>query len=464
MSGSNPTAGSSTHANAEPAAPPALAVACSGGPDSMALLWVAWRCASALGINTWAFHVHHGLQPAADAWPTFLATELARWSALHPDRPGVHLAVRRLTGRPGRGQSVEAWAREGRYQALQDMATQAGVDLILLAHHRQDQAETFLLQALRGAGPQGLAGMPALSWRQGICWARPLLNHGRSSLEQVLSQAQLKWVDDPSNQDRQWARNGLRLAVWPALVEAFPAAEVALARAAQRCAQALETVEQGVQADRALCVVEEREAGRCWRLDEGAWQALSGARKSQLLRAWFTECGVSAPSSLVDRLCAESWGPGRAKRWPLDGSHELRWYRGELQIARIPAVAGAPEDMALRWTRAGGKPLPGWGGRLILRRTAPDELGAALRLPCTLLLRSRRGDDQFLLKPGGTLRSLKKQFQSRARPAWERDAPVVNDEAGSLMWVHGLGWDARVPQTLGGWQLHWAPDEAPLGA
>ncbi|MFN5699492.1 MAG: TilS substrate C-terminal domain-containing protein, partial [Betaproteobacteria bacterium] len=100
----------------------------------------------------------------------------------------------------------------------------------------------------------------------------------------------------------------------------------------------------------------------------------------------------------------------------------------------------------------------------ILRRTTPDELGAALRLPCTLLLRSRRGDDQFLLKPGGTVRSLKKQFQSRARPAWERDAPVVTDEAGSLMWVHGLGWDARVPQTLGGWQLHWAPDEAPLGA
>ncbi|MFM8665853.1 MAG: ATP-binding protein, partial [Betaproteobacteria bacterium] len=84
MSGSNPTVGSSTHANAEPAGPPALAVACSGGPDSMALLWVAWRCASALGIKTWAFHVHHGLQPAADGWPTFLATELARWSALLP--------------------------------------------------------------------------------------------------------------------------------------------------------------------------------------------------------------------------------------------------------------------------------------------------------------------------------------------------------------------------------------------
>ncbi|MBM3387884.1 MAG: tRNA lysidine(34) synthetase TilS [Betaproteobacteria bacterium] len=459
MSGSSPTAVLLTRASAERSSP-AVAVACSGGPDSMAALWLVWRSASAMGVQTWAFHVHHGLQVSADQWPGFIAEELARWSSWHPKWSPVQLRVCHLLEKPGRGRSVQAWAREARYKALKAMAQEQGIDLMVLAHHRQDQAETFLLQALRGAGPQGLAGMPRLAWRDGVCWARPFLDHSRSDLQQVLAQAGINSVADPSNQDPQWARSGLRLSVWSALVDAFAGAESALARAARRCAQALETLDQGVQADRARCVIEQGQGGFRWSMDQPAWEALSPARRSQLLRAWFVQCGLAVPASVVDRLSVYPWARASAKRWPLDALHELRWYRGVIQIDRKPvSAAKAVADVSLRWSRAGTKQAPGWAGRISLRRAPPDQMGAALHLPCTLLVRTRRGDDQFQLSPRGTPRALKKQFQSRAVAAWDRSGPVVAAQDGALLWVPGLGWDARVLQIPGGWQLHWHPDD-----
>ncbi|MCH8855753.1 MAG: tRNA lysidine(34) synthetase TilS, partial [Proteobacteria bacterium] len=150
-----------------------VAVAFSGGLDSTVLLHAAVRAAAG---QQWiiALHVHHGLHPLADDW------------LAHCERTAMALGARfacaRLHGAPARGDSVEAWAREGRHRALHDMASAAGVDLLMLAHHRQDQAETFLLQALRGAGVAGLSGMPKLQWRDGLCWARPWLDLPRDAI------------------------------------------------------------------------------------------------------------------------------------------------------------------------------------------------------------------------------------------------------------------------------------------
>lgn len=465
MSGSSPTVGLSTPASAEPRAA-TVAVACSGGSDSMALLWLAWRCASALDLRTVALHVDHGLQAVSAGWPGFIQDELVRWSQHHPQWPPIALHVRRLEGRPARGQSMEAWAREGRYRALHEMAHELGLDLVLLAHHQRDQAETFLLQALRGAGPQGLAGMPPLQWRQGVCWARPLLGHDPGALSKLVSQAGLRCVEDPSNQDPRWARNRLRQSVWPALQAAFTQAQPALARAAQRCAQALETLDLGVQADRARVVVDASDDGHRWRLNEPAWRALSPARRSHLLRAWWASLGIAAPSTLVDRLAADEWPVGAMRRWPLDEDHELRGYRGQLVVGpRTQPPTKPPKDLTLdlHWSRAGSKRVAAWAGRLALRRAPGAGVGAALALPCTLQLRGRRADDQFQLQPGATARSLKKQFQSQAVAAWDRMGPVVADTQGTLLWVPGLGWDARVPRVAGGWLLEWTGDAAGPG-
>ena len=134
-----------------------VAVAASGGRDSTALLHCTVRQARDEGIEVLALHVHHGLMPQADDWLRQVRSQALRW--------GATFACRRLTGKPARGQSVEAWARIERYRALAEMATDAQCDLVLLAHHRRDQAETWLLQALRGEAAPVWRRCPR--WRSG---------------------------------------------------------------------------------------------------------------------------------------------------------------------------------------------------------------------------------------------------------------------------------------------------------
>jgi tRNA(Ile)-lysidine synthase len=134
--------------------------------------------------------------------------------------------------RPAAGESVEALARDQRYAALGRMARAAGATLVLLAHHRRDQAETLLLQALRGGGVAGLAGMPARVERDGLTWARPWLALPRGAIEAYVRRYRLTFVEDDSNADPRFARNRLRHEVWPALAVAFPQAEARLADAA----------------------------------------------------------------------------------------------------------------------------------------------------------------------------------------------------------------------------------------
>ncbi|MEO7115207.1 MAG: tRNA lysidine(34) synthetase, partial [Caldimonas sp.] len=138
------------------------------------------RAAAPLGIHVVALHVHHGLNDGADAWLLHCEATCRRWT-----RAGRSLAfeARRLEGRPAPGGSVEAWARRARYGALSEMAQQHGIGLVLLGHHRRDQAETFLLQALRGAGVDGLSAMPGLIVREGISWARPWLESPREAID-----------------------------------------------------------------------------------------------------------------------------------------------------------------------------------------------------------------------------------------------------------------------------------------
>jgi tRNA(Ile)-lysidine synthase len=205
-----------------------VAVACSGGRDSLALLHATAVAARGEGLDAVALHIHHGLLPEADAWFDHVESMCRRWAS---EGLPVRFIGRRLTARPRRGESVEAWAREARYAALTDMAREAGAGLVLLGHHRKDQAETFLLQALRGAGVAGLSAMPACIERDGLVWQRPWLDVPRAHIEQYVQQCGLESVEDPSNTDPRFARNRLREAVWPALAAAFPDADVALAGA-----------------------------------------------------------------------------------------------------------------------------------------------------------------------------------------------------------------------------------------
>jgi tRNA(Ile)-lysidine synthase len=415
-----------------------VAVAYSGGRDSTALLHACAQQAAALNaagarLDVLALHVHHGLSAHADEWLSACEQQCKSWSAA--GLPIRFLSVR-LDGRPAPAQSIEAWAREQRYVALAEMAKAAGAELILLAHHRRDQAETLLLQGLRGAGVAGLAGMPARQWRDGICWARPWLSLPREAIESYVLTHGLTHIDDDSNSDPRFARNRLRLSVWPALLQAFPQAEASLAQAATWAQQALELQQEvasndlaGLLDDKGLAVEN--------------LLALSPARANNALRAWLAVLfGRPARASLVQRLLLEL-AVSKSGTWRCEGG-DLCLYRGRLQWLAHADAARADESvlpvMTIDLSQPGTHAVPEWGGAWWVERLECGGLAAAHLTQ--LSMRARQGGEQFQSKPGGVLRSLKKVYQAHAVPAWLRSGPLLF--AGeSLIFVPGLGLDAR---------------------
>jgi tRNA(Ile)-lysidine synthase len=436
--------------NAKAAAPGVVAVAYSGGRDSTALLYATLRVARPLGLQVVALHVHHGLQARADDWLAHCQHWCQVWR-----RQGwpVMLAWAHLHLTPVPGDSVEALARRARYEALRRLALEHGAQVVLLGHHRTDQAETLLLQALRGAGVAGLAGMPMAASREGLTWLRPWLKRPRGDIEAYVGHHGLAYVDDDSNTDDRYARNRLRSRVWPALASAFPQAEAALADAATWAAEASECLD-------ALATQDLSALGAEQALDLGACRGLGDARGRNALRAWVRRVsGCRPPASLLDRLWAESVGASAA-RWALLGG-ELRLYRGRLSWVAHAATADCatpgPRDIQLSLRGAGAVPVPGWGGVLHIERVCEGGVPwARLR---RVALRVRRGGEQFQAGPGRPPRSLKKQFQAAAVPAWSRDGPLVYDRDGHLLYVPGLGMDARTWAAPGRpqWALRWEP-------
>ncbi|MEK8032861.1 tRNA lysidine(34) synthetase TilS [Ideonella sp. DXS29W] len=440
-----------------------VAVAVSGGRDSTALLHATTRAAKALGVQVVALHVHHGLNPAADQWQAQVERQCARWA-----RDGWPVSARctRLQGSPSPGESVEAWARRERYAALAHMAQQAGAPLVLLAHHRRDQAETFLLQALRGAGPAGLSSMPREAVRGGLRWIRPWLDQPASAIAAYVARYRLSHIEDDSNHDTRFDRNRLRHDVWPALLAAFAHAESALVQAAHLAQQAQALVDEVAAADVA--------ALRCAEglLSVAGWLDLSAARRAASLRHWLRQqVDEGVPETLVTRLLIQLPG-AKAARWPLDGQRELRLYRGRLECAQRAmlsptwspgAAATAQETAPFPLHRPGRWPVPAWGGTLTL--SGVDSGGVPVALLERAMLRERQPGDQFQMAPRSLPRSLKKQFQAAAVPAWARGGPLIAT-ADQVVYVPGLGIDARAWAAPGEPQLsiHWASDEPPPSA
>ena len=467
---------------------PCVAVAYSGGRDSTALLH-AVACAAReanremlvsppahaggepLGVGAMcvvALHVHHGLSPNADAW---LAHAQATCDAWATKGLPVRLMARHVRLSADAGQGVEAEARALRHQALHEMAVEAGADMLLLAHHRRDQAETLLLQALRGGGVAGLAAMPKDDLRDGLRWVRPWLDHPREAIEAYIAAHGLSHIDDESNGDPRFARNRLRLAVWPALQAAFPQAEVALAASAARLADALVPLRSWQS--QALTVLQAPDDAAA--MNVRLWARWSPAERRESLRHWFASVSGQALSAnwtlrLADelpRMLAHAPKPEDACGvWPALG---VSLYRGRLRWA--PAGAdrgkgggegggGGAAMQPVRIDAPGDWPLPAWGG--MLRVTPCTHGGVAPERLLGMTVASRTGGERFQAGPGRPPRTLKKQFQMLGVPAWERDAPLfwAGDQ---LLFVPGLGLDARcwaapgMPQCAMSW--HWLDAE-----
>ena len=411
----------------------------------MVLLHLASNWCREHGAKLSAFHVHHGLSPNADAW---LAHVEAGAAAL-----GVASDHRRVQV-DGRGSGLEAAARKLRYRALGEMCGQHGATLLLTAHHLDDQAETVLLQLLRGSGPAGLSGMdaansaPELLGNPELVMARPLLPLSRAALEVYAREHALSWVDDESNLDPRYARNALRHRVMPALAEAFPGFQQRFARSAAHAQSAQRLLDELAEQDLAASLVDGA-------VDVASLRAMSLDRAYNMLRHWFRVRGLAMPSTawLVEMVAQLLEARHDAQLLVTHPACYIRRHRDRLYITpKLADLAGMrdPDDEGViekfgesfTWSGEGQLAFPAYGGVLHFE---PAETGfdAAWLRAQPLVIDFRKGGERLKLAPNRPTRSLKVHYQAADVPAWERTRlPIVsaNDE---LIYAAGLGMDCR---------------------
>jgi len=434
-------------------APPTIAVALSGGRDSVALLHAtraalaeAWPLARLV-----AMHVHHGLQAQADEWDRFceaLCGELQ-----------VPLVAERVTVATATGEGIEAAARRARYEALGRMCRAQGASLLLFAHHRDDQVETVLLRLFRGTGVAGMAGMPArrpLDAQGDVQLLRPWLDVSRAEIDEYCVQHGLRWIDDPSNADTRFARNALR-AQLPILRQSFPALYENVTQAAAHFGQAAGMLDAMAAQALASLAGPGRDADTLAELDLAGLRGLSADQADAVLRLWLRDLGAQPPATA--RLAAmraqliEHVGGEPAIRH--DGLILRRFRDRVLACRAVPAEAPAP--FVFDWHGEPRIVVPAWRGEL--RFVRDDDFGvpeAVLRRP--LRLTGRAGGERIVLRPGGPARALKQAYQEAAIPAWRRaHLPLLWAEE-ALVLAAGLGmhrrWpadDAHAPR----WRVEW---------
>jgi len=414
-------------------------IAFSGGLDSTVLLHLLAHLARHHSLPALsAIHIHHGLQAAADAWPEHCQSVC--------DALGVSLQVIRVSVQPGA--SLERAAREARYAAFMSL-TEAD-DVLLTAQHRDDQAETLLFRLMRGAGVRGLSAMPAQRPLGQGTLLRPLLDVTRAELEAYARAHQLHWIEDPSNEDRQFSRNYLRHQVLPLLTARWPQAQASMARSAAHLREAQGLLDELAQLDLAQAATP---SGFPW-LDLPSLELvplanLSAARQRNALSHWLEPltrlpdtdhwsgwdnlCGAANDASPVWRLADGELHRSAGRLWWLNGD----WLRA-------PAVSVDWHDPSM--------PLPlANNGRVMFSGQTP--IGP-------LRIGYRQGGEVMHLADRGH-RDLKRLLNERAVPGFVRGRLPLLFRGAELLAVANLpGLDG---QGLDGWKLHWQPTDEDQG-
>lgn len=408
-----------------------LTLALSGGLDSVALLHLLLSQRDRHPILLDAVHIHHGLSAHADHWADFCVELCAAQD--------VELRVHRVQVARDDPAGIEAAARRERQRIFAALNS----DFLLTAHHQDDQAETLLIQLLRGAGPKGLAAMPENHpGRNGAPHhLRPLLDVSRHDLRRYADSHALRWVEDDSNADMRYRRNALRLHLLPEINTHFPGATATLARAATLQADASALLDELAQQDAATAIQHAQ-------LDCAALAALSNARARNLLRYFIEQQSAS--------LAPPNGHALPSARRLNEALHQLRDARRDAQVclslgyaelvrfrSRAMLVAPAPAVSApLDWQGEAQLYLPAARATVVFESTVGSGLKRALLDAGRVTLGVRRGGERLRLHPDGSHRSLKNLFQEHDIPPWQRDRLPVLWLDDRLVWAAGIGLDA----------------------
>ena len=412
-----------------------LTVALSGGIDSIVLLEIARALAPRLGLRVEALHVNHGLSPNADGWERFCRAHCARRK--------IPIECARVAVEGG-GANLEAQARAARYAVF---ARKSG-GIVVLAHNRDDQAETLLLQLLRGSGVRGLSAMPvrrALARHAAVAHAkpagtillRPLLAVPREDIERYAARRRLRWIEDESNAEDRFARNFLRSQILPRLERRFPGCRSAMARSSEHLASAGELLDTLSDIDAASAVEGDR-------ISVASLRSFAPARAANLLRAFLLARGLQAPSTvhleeMLRQLCA-----GRRESSPelRLGEVALRRYRGWIELS-----GSGPVDhpaAVIRWTGQARVVLAD-DSELRVQPARGKGVSRAKLCGGEITIRRRQGGERMRLDASRPRRTLKNLLQEAGVRPWLRARMPLLFHDEELVWAPGVGvaWNFR---------------------
>lgn len=423
-------------------APTTIWVAYSGGVDSHVLLYALKQLnLQQENFKLRAIHIHHGLSANADQW------------AKHCEETCAILAVPchiiHVNAKAKPGESPEAAARAARYQAfLQKIPAH---DWLVTAHHQDDQAETLLLQLLRGAGVAGLAAMPNYSQLQDVWLVRPLLEISRAEIIQYAQAQQLHWIEDETNQHTHFDRNYVRKNILPTLQNRWPSAARTLARSAKHCASAAELIAELASGDIVPCI----SSAGIQQLSIKALLQLSAARRDNVLRYWLQQRHLDTPSTAQLQQLLQQILLAAPDAMPslLIGNTLLRRYRDSLYAA--PQQISAPIvtqawDLTNDLVMSTGKLTVQWLLGQGIRKLTAAELAQ-------LQVRAVRVGER--MHPQGRVGShpLKKLFQEWGVAPWLRAQVPLICCADEILVVPGYAIAAAyaVKITELGWNVQW---------
>ncbi len=422
-----------------------IAIALSGGLDSSALLHLAHAYAQAHGVALYAFHIHHGLSANADAWLAHCEQACAALGVTFEARR-VELVRKEKTG-------TEEAARKSRYAALGALCREHGVNLLMTAHHQDDQAETVLLQLLRGSGTAGLSGMdaanaaPELLANPDLVMVRPLLPASRKQLAAYVAEHDIAYINDESNDDPRFARNALRHKVMPALAEAFPGFQERFARSAQHAQSAQRLLTELAQQDLAMCL-----DGDC--IDIGKLRTLSTDRSYNLLRYWFGTRNLRMPSAawLSEMLTQLLEARDGAQLLVTHPDCHVRRHRDRLHLTpKLADLEGTREDefdqtpgTSFVWNGETEMAFPAYGGVLHFDAAVDGPgLDPEWLRGQKLVIEFRKGGERLKPAHNRPTRGLKYHYQALGIPAWERGRlPLVRADK-QMLFAAGIGMDCN---------------------
>ena len=402
-------------------------VALSGGVDSVVLLDVFAILSKEMAFTLSAVHVNHGISRHATHWSRFCC------DLCHHYGIPIHVAYLKLGKK--KGESLEAVARRERYRIFHSMQS----DHVVLAQHIDDQAETFMLQLLRGAGIKGLSSMPLLRNQRTDdtpTILRPLLAITRDQIEAYAQQNQLRWIDDESNDNTLYDRNFLRHEIFPTLKQRYPSYPKVLHRASCHLAEAASLLDELAELDRKNCF----QSGR---LEINCLRKLSFARAKNLLRYTLFQQGMAPPNTrkLEEILRQILVARSDSQCYVSFGNTEIRCFQGSVIVQ--PRKSLINSNHIYPWCGEKILILHDLEGTIRFIETENQGIDPEKIHHAPAIVRLRKGGERFKPHCNRPHRSLKNLLQEATIPPWQRNKLPLLFCDEKLVWVPGIGIDCE---------------------